>query len=102
MTQNSYLEVELDRIEQEIRQLRKKAQEVQRAAEEQPTTMPRMVKLKEASEITGMPYYWILQLCKRNVVSNVRAGQRFYVNSDKLVQNLNAPEQGAQESYCLH
>lgn len=51
--------------------------------------MPTMITLKEAAEMTGLPYYRLWKLCKENKIIHIRAGKRFYINQEKLAEYLN-------------
>ena len=51
--------------------------------------LPTMIKLQEAADLTGLPYYRIWKLCRENKVVNIRAGKRFYINKEKLMNYLN-------------
>lgn len=54
--------------------------------------IPRMLGLKEAAEVTGLSYYYLRQLCLSNKAVHVRAGNKYLVNLDKLVEYLNGEQ----------
>lgn len=58
-------------------------------------TVPRMVGLAEASKQTGLSYDHLRKLCLQNKIVHVRAGVRYLINLEKLVEYLNQGEQGA-------
>ena len=43
-----------------------------------------MLSLREASEITGLPYGFLRKLCLDNQIKHVRSGVKFYVNMNSL------------------
>lgn len=43
-----------------------------------------MKSLREASKETGLPYAFILSLCKEEKVKSVKSGKKFYVNMESL------------------
>ena len=51
--------------------------------------VPTMLKIREAAELTGLPYYRVWKLCKENKITHIKAGRRFYVNQGSLVSYLN-------------
>lgn len=58
--------------------------------------LPRMRTIRQAAEEAGIAEYFLRQLVKQNKVRYVRAGKKFLVNFDSLIQYLNAGE-GATE-----
>ena len=54
--------------------------------------IPTMIKLREASELTGISYYRLLQLCKEGKVTHITSGRIYYINLEKLVEYLNDPD----------
>lgn len=52
-------------------------------------TMPRMRTLKEAANETGLSYHCIRQWCLENKIIYIRAGNKFLINLDRLVEYLN-------------
>ena len=55
--------------------------------------IPKMVGLSEASRQTGLSYDFIRKLCLQNKIVYVRAGVKYLVNLEKLVEYLNQGEQ---------
>ncbi len=56
---------------------------------------PTMVGLAEASKRTGVSYDYLRKLCLQNKIVHIRAGVRYLINLEKLVEYLNSGEQGA-------
>ena len=54
--------------------------------------IPRMLGLREVAELTGLSYYYLRQLCLENKIVHVRAGNKYLVNLDKLVEYLNGEQ----------
>lgn len=55
--------------------------------------IPRMLKLKDASQETGLSYNFLRQLCLTNQIVFVRAGNKYFINMDKLIDFLNGEKQ---------
>lgn len=53
-----------------------------------------MVTLKEASSRTGISYDRLRKMCINNQIVYIKAGCKFLINWEKLVDYLNAGEQG--------
>ncbi len=51
--------------------------------------MPRMVTIKEAAAMTGVPCYRLRSWCKQNEIVHVRTGKKLLINADKLAEYLN-------------
>ena len=58
-------------------------------------TVPRMVGITEASKQTGLSYDFIRKLCLQNKIDYVRAGVKYLINLDKLLEFLNQGEKNA-------
>lgn len=56
--------------------------------------VPRMATIIEAAEITGLAKHYVRQLALQNKVSHVRAGKKILINVEKLIEFLNAGENG--------
>ncbi|WP_243871884.1 excisionase family DNA-binding protein [Faecalicatena fissicatena] len=56
-------------------------------------TIPTMVSIKEASRQTGISYEFIRQLIRERKIIYVRAGVKFLVNMESLVDYLSTGEQ---------
>ena len=54
--------------------------------------IPTMLGLKEAADVTGLSYFHLRQLCLNNTIVYVRAGNKYLVNLDKLVEYLNGEQ----------
>ena len=52
-----------------------------------------MVTLKEASDRTGISYDWLRKMCINGKIVYIKAGNKFLLNWEKLVDYLNAGEQ---------
>ena len=57
--------------------------------------IPTMLKLADAAELTGVSYCHLLNMCKRGQIVHVKAGKKYLVNMEKLVEYLNTGEAGA-------
>lgn len=58
-------------------------------------TVPRMVGITEASRQTGLSYDFIRKLCLQDKIVYVRAGVKYLINLDKLLEFLNQGEKNA-------
>ena len=56
-------------------------------------TIPTMVGLKRASEMTNVSYDFLRKLCLQNKIVYVRAGTKYLINFEKLIEYLNQGEQ---------
>lgn len=56
-----------------------------------------MVTLKEASGRTGISYDRLRKMCINGQIVHIKAGCKFLLNWEKLVEYLNAGEQGAAD-----
>lgn len=56
-------------------------------------TGPKMVTLAVASKESGLSYDYLRKLCLQNKIVYVRAGVKYLINWDKLVEFLNQGEQ---------
>lgn len=61
-------------------------------------TIPTMITIKDASNQTGLSYEYIRKLCLQGKIVHVRAGRKFLVNMEKLVDYLNEGEPAAGAS----
>ena len=57
--------------------------------------LPRMRTIKQGAKEAGIPEHFLRQLVKQNKVVYVKAGNKFLVNFDYLVDFLNKGERGA-------
>ncbi len=53
-----------------------------------------MVTLKEASSRTGISYDRLRKMCINRQIVHIRAGSKFLLNWERLVDYLNTGEQG--------
>ncbi len=60
--------------------------------------IPKMVSLAEASKESGLSYDFIRKLCLQNKIVYVRAGVKYLINWDKLVEYLNQGEQSERRT----
>lgn len=51
--------------------------------------IPKIVTINEAAQLTGLARYFIRQLCLKNQIYYLKAGKKFLINLDKLVEYLN-------------
>ncbi len=51
--------------------------------------IPRMLGIKETSQLFGLPQHFIRQLVIKGEIISVKAGNRYLVNCDKLIEYLN-------------
>ena len=51
--------------------------------------IPTMLSLREASRETNLSYDFLRKLCLQNKIAYVRAGNKYLVNMEKLVDFLN-------------
>ena len=58
-------------------------------------TVPRLVGITEASKQTGLSYDFIRKLCLQDKIVYVRAGVKYLINLDKLLEILNPGEKNA-------
>ena len=57
-------------------------------------TIPEMWTLREAAQHTRLSYNYLRQLCLKGKIVHVRAGCKFLINAEKLVEFLNEGDQG--------
>lgn len=55
-------------------------------------TIPTMMTIKEASEATGLSYGHLRSLCLNKEIVFIRAGSKYLINLEKLIQYLNGDE----------
>ncbi len=63
-----------------------------RTSAEETEHIPTMLGLREAAEQTGLSYDHLRKLCLQGKVVYVRAGSRFLVNLERLIEYLNRGE----------
>ena len=54
--------------------------------------IPKMIKLREAERLTGLPYEYLRQRCLDDTLVHIRSGRDFWINSEKLAAYLNGEE----------
>lgn len=55
-------------------------------------TIPKMITLLEASELTGLSYDFLRKHCLDGTLVHIRTGRKFLLNADKLAEYLNVGE----------
>lgn len=81
---------EMERIDAELAVL-KPMTEAARAEKEEKAgrrNVPIMWTIKQASQNTGLSYDFIRKLCLQDKIVHVKAGRKYFVNSEKLVEFL--------------
>lgn len=53
------------------------------------TEIPRLATLKETAELTGLSYGFLRQKALNSEIVAVRAGRKFLINIDRLIDYLN-------------
>lgn len=53
------------------------------------TIIPEMCTIKETAQKTGLAYNFIRNLCLQNKIMYVKAGNKYLVNLNKLIEYLN-------------
>ena len=61
-----------------------------------PMMQPRMMRIKEAAQETGVPVHALRVWIDQGSVHAVRSGSRYYVNLVSLLSFLNGGEQSAK------
>ncbi len=59
--------------------------------------IPTMLTLKQAAKATGLAHHYIRQLCIQGRITHVRAGKKYLVNLERLIEFLNIGEQDAKK-----
>ncbi len=54
--------------------------------------IPEMVTISRASELTGLPYSTLWRKCKEGTIVHIKSRSKYYINLDKLVEQLNNGE----------
>lgn len=57
---------------------------------------PRIDTPKKAAQITGLPEFHIRRLLKEDKIVYIKAGRRYYVNIDKLIDYMNTGDSSLQ------
>lgn len=61
-----------------------------------PMMQPRMMRIKQAAQETGVPVHALRVWIDQGSVHAVRSGSRYYVNLASLIKFLNGEEQQTQ------
>lgn len=54
--------------------------------------IPEMITLREASRRTGVSYDYLRKGCLNGTLVHIRAGNKFLINFNKLIDKLNGEE----------
>lgn len=71
-------------------------QEGQEPAPAGPPRVPTMLTIRAAADKTGLSYDFIRKLCAQEKITFIKAGSKFLVNFEKLVEYL---DQGEKVAY---
>lgn len=52
-------------------------------------TIPKMLTIEKASELTGITKYRLREMCKNKQIVCILCGNKFLINLDKLIDYLN-------------
>ncbi len=63
--------------------------------------IPRMMTIKETAEITHLPQHFIRQLVLQKKIVFIRAGTRYLINLERLIDYLNTGDIEADEVEML-
>lgn len=90
---------EMERIDAELEILKPIVEAAREEREEKfrRRNIPLMWTIKEASQNTGLSYDFIRKLCLQNRIVHVKAGRKYFVNSEKLVEYLNSGKAASGE-----
>ena len=59
-------------------------------------TIPTMIGIREASDKTGISYEQLRKLCLQNKIVHIKAGCKYLINLEKLIDYLNQGETAAK------
>ena len=59
----------------------------------EPKELPKMKTINEMSQLTGLPYSLIRNLCIQNKIVHIRTGKKYLINYDRFIDFLNCGEQ---------
>ena len=54
--------------------------------------VPKMLSIRETAKTTGLPEYYVRQLVANNEICFVKAGRKYLINIEKLIEYLNTPQ----------
>lgn len=63
--------------------------------------IPRMETIKNTAKLTGLPEHFIRQKAISGEIVAVKAGNKYLINVDKLIDYLNAPTEQAKINASL-
>ena len=89
---------EMEQIDAELSVLKPIVEAARRERDEKASRrIPIMWTIKQASQNTGLSYDFIRKLCLQNKIVFVKAGCKYLVNSEKLVEYLNSGKAASGE-----
>ena len=56
--------------------------------------VPRMVPIREAAKLSGLSYDFIRRECLQGRIIHIRAGSKYLLNLDRLIEYLNTGDGG--------
>lgn len=68
------------------------------AEESRMSGIPRMGKLREASQLSGISYDALRKMCLRGEIAHIRCGTKFLINLDQLAEYLNQCGKGVSSN----
>ena len=88
---------ELAVIDQEIASLQPRIEQEhkRREAATEAAKVPTMITIAQAAAETGLSYDHLRKLCLQGKIVHVRAGRKFLINKEKLIEFLNGGEASA-------
>lgn len=63
--------------------------------------IPRMLTIKQVAREFGLAEHFVRSLAKSGTIVAVRAGNKFLINADRLIEFLNSNTLGAEEEETL-
>ena len=93
MNEQRYLTLRRARLTEELSEL--DALEAAAAADCRPASgrdIPRMVTVREAARRANLSYHYIRKLCAESKIVHVKAGSKYLINFDSLVEYLKKGE----------
>lgn len=54
--------------------------------------LPNMKSIKEMTQLTGLSYSFLRQLCLQNKIVHIRTGKKYLINYDRFIDYLNTGE----------
>lgn len=62
------------------------------------TMIPKMITIPEAAKESGLPLHFLRQLCLNRKVKIVKAGKKYLINRDSLIQYLTEGDETDEDS----